>query len=111
MGFVEDDRSPLAEATHLREVAEKIIKREEQRDPENTTIGLVLNSVVRALMMQAEADALERGYYRGRAMAAYDVRMGLDEMDGNGSVHYDSDTAPPPEWIVRKAEKLARGWY
>ena len=42
-------------------------------------------------------------------MAAYDVRIGLDEIELNGSVHFDSDTSPPPAWIVHKAERLARG--
>lgn len=102
--------SPLEEAAHLRRVAAEIAKENppEEGKP-SAAIQVGLTSALRAVMYEYEADGLERGYLRGRAMAAHDVRLGLDEIERNGSVHFDSDISPPPAWIVHKAERLARG--
>ena len=102
--------SPLDEAAHLRRMAAEMAKENPPEEGKPSAAVLVsLTSALRAVMYEYEADGLERGYLRGRAMAAYDVRIGLDEIELNGSVHFDSDTSPPPAWIVHKAERLARG--
>jgi hypothetical protein len=97
---------PLEEAARLRELAAEKFKKYEGQ-----SVGIIFgaNPVLYAVLQQAEADALERGYLRGRAMAAYEVRMGLDQNHVNGGIHFDSDTEPPPQWLVGTAEKLARG--
>lgn len=103
---------PLEEAAHLRKMAaEKLDKYGDPPTDGRPSIGVLfgLHPILFAVLHQTEAAALERGYLRGRAMAAYDVRMGLDDIEGNGSIHYDSDTEPPPSFLVKKAENLARG--
>lgn len=101
---------PLEEAAHLYKVAQDIEDRNEitQGQPSSAVL-ICLHPRLYGALLHEFARGLERGYRRGRAMAAYDVRMGLDEIQLNGSVHYDSDTEAPPEWLVQRAEKLARG--
>jgi hypothetical protein len=101
---------PLEEARHLRKMAEDIEDRHEATESSPSAAVLIcLHPTLRAALLHAEAIALERGYLRGRAAAAYEVRMGLDEIHANGGISFDSDTESPPGWLVRKAEKLARG--
>ncbi len=107
-----DVTHPLEEAAHLRKISdEQLCMYEDKPDEESPSIAALisLHPVLMAWHWRTEADTLERGYLRGRAIAAHDVRMGLDDIELNGSVHYDSDTEPPPLWLVRKAERLARG--
>ncbi len=101
---------PLEEAAHLL----KMFGDSEERHPvtndhPDAAVLICLHPRLYSVLLAEFARGLERGYRRGRAMAAYDVRMGLDEVVGNGSVRYDSDTEAPPEWLVQRAEKLARG--
>jgi hypothetical protein len=102
----------MKEAAHLRKIAEEKFEKygdEHTDEKPSPAVLLSMYPILRAVLWHYEAQALERGYLRGRAIAAHDVRLGLDEISLNGSVRFDSDTEPPPGWIVGKAEKLARG--
>lgn len=98
---------PLDEVQHLRTIAEMDLS--ELPEGSTAVVALACAKGGRAVIWNHEADALERGYLLGRIMAAFDVRMGLDTIVGNGSVHYDSDVEAPPVWLMSMAEKLARG--
>lgn len=93
----------LGEAEGLRKLSRDIVKEHEGE------LWNALTPQFNAALYRAEADALERGYRIGRIQAAADVRLGLDQSAGNGGVHFDSDVEGPPEWLMRKAERLARG--
>lgn len=102
--MIGEHRHPLDEARDLRELADKAVKGKTEEE-----LYMPMTDVLASIMYMAVAEGLERGYRLGRIMAAFDVRMGMDKTFGQGSVHFDSDTAPPPAWIMGTAEKLARG--
>lgn len=95
-------RTPLERAAHLEKLYNQYSKETEDE-------VFMFNNKAWAVLYRVEAEALTRGYFAGRVMAAYDVRMGLDSSFGNGSVHFDSDNSPPPLWLISTAEHLARG--
>lgn len=99
---------PYRTAEHLRAIAQRIIDEAEAEQEGSSLLGYYTVGC-RAYIWAAEADALERGYRLGRIMAAFEVRTGLDKNTGNGSIRWDSDTEPPPTWLMDTVEKLARG--
>lgn len=98
------DFDPRVEAANLRKLADDIMAQAGEQDP-----MAMHDPRMRALLYYAEAAGLERGYEQGRVRAAYAVRIGLDTLYGNGSMHWDSDVESPPVWLLNKAERLARG--
>ena len=98
----------LGEAAHLHRVAQQL-EHEAGEQAGLDAMHLAITKGGRAALTRAEAAGLERGYRLGRVCAAFDVRIGMDEAYGNGSMHWDSDVEAPPAWLLDKAEKLARG--